>query len=392
MCNFLGGEMSSHSADRVNPIAFTEGWLPGLQNPSSFPAIYPLLKKLEDHIQLRQLLIYCKGDINQVLQETATKNNIFIHPLVNFPGIYSIEFRNEFLKRQYRGFIVAFPADIPFMHRVVTISKTPFWEVVIGRLSKKFYPNAKTVFLKQDEIRTCLENLENSIEDNLQIRVIDATLRAKREYDPSTYRQNLDTDRVWREKTIRAMFDEAAEKNQWFTSITFALQQKPRHPSKPITLAKCKIDKRGFIFCDNYFEKIDHYVVTSLLESSAKRLKLYQRRGLREREFVPSPPLEITYDSEPFQDLNEIRRFGKVMLKYPNSSIAIYHGNPYYHASFADFSDGSSFEVWILSTGSILISPQIRSSPQALERMTSYIFSEFKEGNIKEYVKPTEPC
>ena len=49
--------------------------------------------------------------------------------------------------------------------------------------------------------------------------------------------------------------------------------------------------------------------------------------------------------------------------------------------------DGSSFDLWILSPARVLIAPQAKASPQALERITSYIFYEFREGNIKEYVE-----
>jgi len=108
-------------------------------------------------------------------------------------------------------------------------------------------------------------------------------------------------------------------------------------------------------------------------------------RGVRERNYQPGLPIEISYGHDIFVDAEEVRRFGDVISKYPNATKAVYHANPYYHASVADFLEGSSFGIWVLSPRRILLVPQAKSSEKAFERLISYIFSEFREGTIGEY-------
>lgn len=64
--------------------------------------------------------------------------------------------------------------------------------------------------------------------------------------------------------------------------------------------------------------------------------------------------------------------------------------SPNVHASIADFIDGSSFEVWVLSPKRILIVPGPKCSIPALMRFTNYIFEEFEEGEIAEYQRAKE--
>jgi len=108
-------------------------------------------------------------------------------------------------------------------------------------------------------------------------------------------------------------------------------------------------------------------------------------RGIRERRYAAGSPIEIEYSAEIFSDEEEVRRFGDVISKYPHSTRAVFHPNPYYHASIADFMDGSSFELWVLSPRRILIVPQAKSTEQAFQRLISHIFFEFREGEVHEY-------
>jgi len=119
-------------------------------------------------------------------------------------------------------------------------------------------------------------------------------------------------------------------------------------------------------------------------------MHLLDGRGIIERNYKPGPPLEIVYEENVFETSDMVRKFGEVLNHYKDASLVIYHGNPYFHANIADQKDGSSFEIWILSQKRILISPQAKTSVQALSRAISFIFDKFKEGIINEYVPRSE--
>ena len=115
-----------------------------------------------------------------------------------------------------------------------------------------------------------------------------------------------------------------------------------------------------------------------------KKIDLFKNKGLKERHFQPAIPLAIEYKKDIFKDKEILRLFTYVIKKYPNSTRAIYHGNPYFNASVADFKDGSSFDIWISNPKRILIIPQIKTSVEGLERFISFIFDNFQEGMLKE--------
>lgn len=59
--------------------------------------------------------------------------------------------------------------------------------------------------------------------------------------------------------------------------------------------------------------------------------------------------------------------------------------SPHLHISMADFVEGSSWDVWVLSPRRVLIIPGPKCSVAALTRFTSYLFAEGWEGEIGEY-------
>lgn len=380
--------MTRSAAPKYDPIQVFEGWVSGLSSPANFYGILPMFKKFDDHIQLRESILYHKGDFSSVIDRISRIAKIEIHSHNSLPWLFSARMISDNFPEGIEGLLAFIPGKYPYMYRAVSVSKSLFWANVVRKLVKRSYPEAMRVFFKQNEIHEALKILEKNTENNFRVHILDGTLKAKRDTGQNQGRSQFNTDRVWRDQSIDEMFEEALEKNQWFTSLTFAIQRKSGKASQNyFTTTKGKISKFGEVCCDFNFEEIEEYVITTLEGYASERLELYQMRGIREREFRPSPPLEIKYNIDIFDDIEEIRRFGRTIGKYPDSSIAVFHGNPYYHANIADFADGSSFDIWILSPDRVLIAPLARSTPQALERITSYIFYEFREGAVKEYAE-----
>ena len=379
--------MAKGMVEFIDPIKLFEGWALCLSSPLDYKNLFPLLRRFGNHIYLREQIIYHKGDFSSVIKRFKSLSEISITQDESKPWLITAKTFSKTNGDFVTGSLLIIPSKFPNMYKVVSVSKSPFWNLVARKLFRKAYPIAMRVFFRQEEIQKAFEVYEEMLGEDHRVNVLEATLKAKRySNNKNTYRQ-FNTDRVWRDQPIKDMFDDAAEKGQWFSSLKFATQKFSVRSKKHNTVAICKLNKFGEIFRDFYFEEIDDGFISILEGFASERLELFQNRGLRERDFKPSPPLEITYNIDLFNDLEEIRKFGRSMEKYPDSTIAVFHGNPYYHASIADFSDGSSFDVWILSPRRILIAPQAKSTPQAFERLTSYIFYEFREGEVKEYAE-----
>jgi hypothetical protein len=287
-------------------------------------------------------------------------------------------------QHELRGIVTLMPSSEPTLYRMVTVSSTPFWLQGVRPLIRRLYPDAMPVFFKQAEVKNALLSLEKSLGAGYRVRIAEATMKRTR-HDAATTPHRLDTDRLWTELPIIGAFDQALEQGQWFTSLHYRVQRESgdQRPHRDVALGS--IYKYGEISYDYFHQEITTHLVSVLERHAAQRLALLRGRGIRDRGYTPALPIQVSYDHDVFDDVAEVRRFGKVIARYPNSTRAVFHGNPYYHASIADFIDGSSFDVWILSSTKVLIIPQAKSSEQAFERLISHVFHEFMEGAISEY-------
>jgi antitoxin component of MazEF toxin-antitoxin module len=85
-----------------------------------------------------------------------------------------------------------------------------------------------------------------------------------------------------------------------------------------------------------------------------------------------------------FSDKRQNRRLISVLRGLADSALSVTHPNPYLHASLVDYSDGSSYDVWVTNNTSVLIVPKRRASAASLERVCNHICEEFEEGHVGE--------
>ena len=336
-------------------------------------------QKLPMHVAVRQFLIYHDGDLEMtILDKFAGRFHSLDHvnPTASVFRLSTLNVDDETLNT---GFFAILPSNRPNIYRLLSISFSQFWYRAIRRLVKGLYPEAMPVFFRQAEIQDALISFEQQLGPKFRIRIADVTMKGTRG------NRFYDTERLWTDLSVSESFESAMERNLWFTSLRFIVQQQTSQPNGYRNTASGRLYKKGEIFYDFYHFEIVSYLLTVLIEYSANRLQLLSRRGIRERNYQPGFPLEIFYEDEVFSESAEIHRFGEAIQKYPNATKAVFHGNPYYHASVADFLDGSSFEVWIVSPSRTIIVPQARSSTQAFERLITHILYEFKEGKVNEY-------
>ncbi len=333
---------------------------------------------------VRQYVLFHTSNLVELLENKIPQKYPFIRRVQTEAPVFQIRTPKK-QKHSITGVFAILPGTRSDFHRLVTVSYTPFWALGIRRLVRYLYPDAMPVFFKQNEIRDSLLALEHSLASNRRIRITEVTMKRKKSNDGSVDYRQFETDRLWTELSVDEIFSQAQERNQWFTGIRFKIESKSNSSKGYTAVASARIYKTGEISYDLLHSEMSSVVLPVLEEYAAKRLELLKGRGIRERNYSPGLPIEISYSLDVFENVSEIHRFGDVISKYPNSTKAVYHANPYYHASVADFLDGSSFEVWILSPKRIIIVPQAKSSEQAFQRLIAYIFTEYREGSINEY-------
>jgi hypothetical protein len=354
-----------------------------LDNVTAFLSLMPQLPKYRyHHIQY----IYYGGNLNEYFSKLCTKHKNLI--LLNQDiGGYKFTFPRNGNPASGAFFIER--TGIKNLFAMHSITYPNIWNLFMNRIIKSQYPFLVRLYWKQQELKNALFVLEEKLAKSYSLVVKELSIKEKRgskwerKYFPK-HEYDYDSDRKWTSKSIKEVFDDADERGQWFKKVKFQLFNKGDY-TKVYPLATCSITKYGHVFFDNLYSLITSNFLQELEQYIEKKIMLFQNRGLKERNYLPSEPLSIDYDSDVFKEKIDIDKFSSVIRKYPNATKVVFHGNPYFHASVADYKDGSSFDIWILCQSRFLIIPQIKTSIEGLERLVAYIFDNFEEGAIREY-------
>ena len=285
----------------------------------------------------------------------------------------------------------------PDLYTLISISRTSNWNNFLHLVLQRQYPRIVLLYWKQTELTKSLRLLEEHLKDKYALRVKRLSLKEKRELwkeqigaESKPTKAKYDSYLEWTSKTLSQILDEAKEREQWFKKIVFALFPIKDGLIFSTASAICSISKYGYISCDNLFHSVVPLLREELEPPLNERIQLFKSRGLKERNYRPSSALTINYSDEIFKDKSIFDHFSSIIRRYPNSTKALFHSNPYFHASIADFLDGSSLDIRISDHKTLLIIPQIQTSISSLERLVAYIFDNFYEGKVEEYKSANE--
>jgi hypothetical protein len=348
----------------------------------------------EPYIECRECIVYHKGDLGAYFNSIDPEYAFTINCINKNIPAFIISRKNEKEEKPNQGIIVILKSTNDFLYRIVTVSRSEFWNNVVKPFLRKKYPAISIVYFRQDELEQALLNFEikmiHQFSNKARISVVEVTRKSERASKLSQRIKYINTERSWTNSSLSETFVELKERGFWFTSLKFQISIAKSPNGRYYRRATGRISKFGAFSCTNMYNEVRLYLIEPLEHIAAERMHLLEGRGIVERDYKPGPPLEIVYDEEVFNTTEKVRQFGETLSHYHDASIVTYHGNPYYHANIADQRDGSSFEIWVLSQHRILISPQAKSSAHALSRVISYIFDRFKEGDISEYVPGKE--
>jgi len=337
-------------------------------------------------VAIRVYLLFHASD---PVQDLAQHSRVVAGMTVLNLDVGAFELEREYWRnglRRTRGVFAILPSSVENVYRLASVCHTDFWNIAVKRYVRASYPSLVPVFFRQTELREALEGLQRELGANYRLVVRQFAMkehRAKRDIGPMGRR--YDSGTRWTDRSVGDAFDLAAERGQWYTSIAFDVQRLLRESQQFATVASSRLYKHGDLRFNRLYREFTGALLPILEEAANDRMNLFRHRGIKERGYEPSAPLEITYGENIFDRSEEITRFAEAIKSYPHATKAILHTNPYFYASVADFLDGSSFEIWALSPRRILIIPQAKASVSALERLTAYIFVRFREGRVGEY-------
>jgi len=81
----------------------------------------------------------------------------------------------------------------------------------------------------------------------------------------------------------------------------------------------------------------------------------------------------------------EESQYVDALVELDACSVSEYHTNPYIHISMLDYLDGSSYDIWVLTSDKMVIIPQFKATMASMTRLVNHIFERIHEGEVIEY-------
>lgn len=341
---------------------------------------------------LSTLILSSKDDILELIENRQIKN--FEYALEKKDGdLYKFELnKTDGEEISLNGRFLLFKHSRPFTYVIITHENPKFIKNGIIRFFNGFYPKITMPFLSSVYMRDVLKNLENKVDD---MTIRSARVVSKSRITSSGAKKKIESDVKWTDEHYAETFDEAIENDKWVNSINFELT--PLDDENTIInlnsyKIKCQLSRNGLFKCNRDYLLFYKTVIDNISKKASEDLQFFDNRGRSEHENLEPKPIVIDYDFEVFKDKNQNRRLINVLQKMTYSSLSVYHANPYLHASFVDYRDGSSYDIWVLNNNRITIVPQMRSTFASIERLCELIFTGFREGKIKNLSEVNDDC
>lgn len=269
------------------------------------------------------------------------------------------------------------PTAQPDVSVLVSVAPREDWLYLLREI-RALYPKLVPIFLSQRELFQCIATLRDQVRGTYELRVRELSATEIIETAQGRRTRSL---REWTEEAWERAIRDVADRRQVVTSVRLAFHRLVGTLPNVTASAVCKVTKRGEVEVLGHFALLRRTVIEDIAAAGQRKLSLYSKRGLREASYR-AKPVSITYASDVFADVTEVRRLVEVLTLYPKSMHAVQHGNPYAYVQVADALDGSAFDVWALDQDTITIVPRLKATAAAFDRLIQYIFDAYREGVV----------
>jgi len=260
---------------------------------------------------------------------------------------------------------------------------TDIWTAVTGHgpdfykrglrwLFKQTEPHISDFYINSDRLEEMLIQFEQSLSSDIEIEATKAV----------AYSHTEEGNISFETRPYREVFQVAEDDNRYVDKIKFVASATDRH------LLTAFLTRSGQM---------------KLLSGSVglffdTLLPLYAGAGQEKAEVVQNKErssdtgdvqeVELKFDEAIFRDVEDNQKLINALDDLTNSSLTVYHNNPYAHVSVLDFIDGSSCDVFITEPDRISIVPSYRGSANSLMRISEQLSRELDEGDFRSVEQP----
>jgi hypothetical protein len=283
-------------------------------------------------------------------------------------------------KRHISGVFYLVKIDNSDIYVAITTEDQKFMNFVLKAFFDRYYSEASRLYLTSKQIKQILDSLKNFFKcEIITDRVVSySRINKQKVVTESKKPRYKESDLRWTQEEYTRSFERAAENDLWIDKISFYGYKDDK------LVLNASLSREGIFKCmPRNIEEFYKIASKYLLNIGAKNVKLFSNKSITENK-GKIKPLMVEYVTNIFEDVDQNKRLIRALSEFPDSSYSVYHGNPYLHASIVDYSDGSSYDIWVLSDNTITIIPQLRATFNSISRLCEHILKKFEEGEIVE--------
>jgi hypothetical protein len=282
----------------------------------------------------------------------------------------------------YEGAAVIWPAASSDKSAAVLVaSSRQAWDrVCVHRLTRRSLPVTKPS-LTQTAMRDLLTAYTEKL-GSPAIRVRSSSSR--RWLVASRNRRQLASRLDFATESVPEAFDEAAEEGKWFSSIGFELLRKTKHDAYVPTGIVTKVHRLGYIRTNEAHAEFFDVLAPMLRSLAEQRYKTMLNRSRQDTAGFEPRPLVVDYSQPYFRDRKNNHNLIAAARAVPGFGYSVIHANPHIHMLLTDYTDGSSFDLYVFSESRMLVVPQMIATPSSIDRLLSGLSARFPEGRISD--------
>lgn len=243
-----------------------------------------------------------------------------------------------------------------------------FYERGILWILKQSQPKISNFYTNSGDLENILNNLRRSLSPEIRIEVTKAVAYSHRDEGNISFEVH----------PYQQVFDLAEDANRYVDKVSFRVQQGEE------TVFNGFMSRDGqtkfqsgdaSVYFNNY--------LPAYTNKGQEKADLFTDKE-RSIETGEVNEIEIEFDQQVFRTSEDNRSLIQALSNISQSSVTVYHKNPYAHVSVLDYVDGSSCDVFVTESDTISLIPSYRGSLNSLMRISDQISREFQEGSVRE--------
>lgn len=266
---------------------------------------------------------------------------------------------------------------LPDTYVLLTVESREFIQRALLPFIERSYPRIYLTLISQNRLSLLLHDFKEKY-GFTDLRVRRASLRS-RFAGEKTRREAIIPSESWPNLGLDGAFDFAREQNGWFKSLTFEAWRNSRVD------AEITVTRSGVMKTDRQFLKVFDGLISPICQIVHDNHELFRKRSRRDSVSLEVRPLTINFGKDQLADEEERAKLVEAMRLLGKASVSVVHSNPYLQLSVIDYSDGSTFDLWVLNPRELVIVPQLKGTVPAIRRLVSHVFDNYAEGYVEDF-------